>query len=91
MNGKIERTLLGRDVIIASTYMPNYQDTVEADVLFAFVFDFADYVENTIYDMGIMKKQDWDTEDLLTKAVMSVDGKVVDKTSLVTLTKKATA
>lgn len=91
LNGKIERTLLGRDVIIASTYMPNYQDTVDADVLFAFVFDFADYVENTIYDMGIMKKQDWDTEDLLTKAVMSVDGKVVDKTSLVTLTKKATA
>jgi hypothetical protein len=34
--------------------------------------------------MGITKKQDWDTEDLLTKAVMSVDGKVVDTGSLVT-------
>jgi hypothetical protein len=33
--------------------------------------------------MGISKKQDWDTEDLLTKAVMSVDGKVVDAGSLV--------
>ena len=42
------------------------------------------YILNTIYDMGISKKQDWDTEDLLTKAVMSVDGKVVDKGSLVT-------
>ena len=49
----------------------------------AFMFDFADYVLNTIYDMGISKKQDWDTEDLLTKAVMSVDGKVVDNGSIV--------
>jgi hypothetical protein len=49
-----------------------------------FVYDFADYTLNTIYDMGISKKQDWDTEDFLTKAVMSVDGKVVDNGSLVT-------
>ena len=32
---------------------------------------------------------DWDTENLLTKAVMSVDGKVFDKGSLVILKKKA--
>lgn len=88
INGKPERMLLGREVVTASAYMKNYQDTVTEDTLFAFLFDFTDYVENTIYDMGIQKKQDWDTEDLLTKAVMSVDGKVVDKTSLVTLTKK---
>ena len=71
--GKAERTLLGRDVVI-SPYVADNK---------AFVFDFADYVLNTIYDMGISKKQDWDTEDLLTKAVMSVDGKVVDAGSLV--------
>ena len=74
--GKPERTLLGRDVII-SPYVADNK---------AFVFDFADYVLNTIYDMGISKKQDWDTEDLLTKAVMSVDGKVVDTGSLVIFT-----
>jgi HK97 family phage major capsid protein len=72
--GKAERTLLGRDVVI-SPYVADNK---------AFVFDFADYVLNTIYDMGITKKQDWDTEDLLTKAVMSVDGKAADKGSLVT-------
>jgi len=72
--GKPERTLLGRDVVV-SPYVADDK---------AFIFDFADYVLNTIYDMGISKKQDWDTEDLLTKAVMSVDGKVVDKGSLVT-------
>ena len=71
--GKAERTLLGRDVVI-SPYVADDK---------AFVFDFADYILNTVYDMGITKKQDWDTEDLLTKAVMSVDGKVVDAGSLV--------
>ena len=71
--GKPERTLLGRDVVV-SPYVADDK---------AFVFDFADYVLNTIYDMGISKKQDWETEDLLTKAVMSVDGKVVDTGSLV--------
>jgi hypothetical protein len=35
--------------------------------------------------MGIQRKQDWDTEDYLTKAVMGVDGKPVDKDSLVLL------
>ena len=51
-----------------------------------FAYDFSDYVLNTIYDMGISKKQDWDTEDYLTKAVMSVDGKPVDLGSLVKYT-----
>ena len=73
IGGKSERTILGRDVVI-SPYVADNK---------AFVFDFADYVLNTIYDMGISKKQDWETEDLLTKAVMSVDGKVVDAGSLV--------
>lgn len=71
----LERSILGRDVVVT----PYVAD----DVLF--MFDFADYVLNTIYDMGISKKQDWETEDLLTKAVMSVDGKAVDTGSFVKL------
>ena len=71
--GKAERTLLGRDVVI-SPYVADNK---------AFVVDFADYILNTVYDMGISKKQDWETEDLLTKAVMSVEGKLVDAGSLV--------
>ena len=73
--GKPERTINGRDVVI----IPYVGDN------FMFMYDFSDYILNTIYDMGISKKQDWDTEDLLTKAVMSVDGKPVDTGSLVTL------
>lgn len=72
----LERAILGRDVVVT----PYVADDV------MFMFDFSDYILNTIYDMGISKKQDWDTEDLLTKAVMSVDGKTVDTGSLVKLT-----
>jgi HK97 family phage major capsid protein len=86
VDGKTERTILGRDVVLASKYMPAL--VAATANTFAFAFDFSDYTLNTIYDMGISKKQDWDTEDLLTKAVMSVDGKVVDKESLVTVSNK---
>lgn len=72
----LERAILGRDVVVT----PYVADDV------MFMYDFSDYVLNTIYDMGISKKQDWDTEDLLTKAVMSVDGKPVDNGSLVKFT-----
>ena len=81
IGGAPERTILGRDVVI-SPYVAD-------DKLF--MYDFADYILNTIYDMGISKKQDWDTEDLLTKAVMSVDGKSVDNGSLVVLSIKPSA
>lgn len=77
INGKPERFILGREVIV-SEHLAN-------DV--AFIFDPSDYVLNTSYDLGIQRKQDWDTEDHLVKGVMSVDGKVIDATSLVKLSK----
>lgn len=86
INGKPERTLLGRPVITCGSYLPSFA-AATAGQIFAFIFNFSDYVLNTVYDMGIQRKQDWDTEDMLTKAVMSVDGKVVDKGSLVTIAK----
>lgn len=93
INGKPERTLLGRDVVLyqpqSGSHIGNYADTVEADTLFAFIFDFSDYVLNNNYDLGIQHKIDWDNEDHRTKAVAAYDGKCVDIGSLVTLTKKA--
>lgn len=89
LSGKIERTLLGRTVVLCGDYIDSYSATLTAGKVFAFIFNFADYALNTVYDMGIQKKQDWDTEDMLTKAVMAMDGKVVDKGSLVILKKKA--
>lgn len=86
INGNPERVLLGRPVVLCGDYLPSFSSAT-TDQIYAFIFRFNDYVLNTIYDMGIQRKQDWDTEDMLTKAVMSVDGKVVDKTSLVVLKK----
>lgn len=89
IGGKPERTLLGRTVVLCGDYMDSFSDTLTAGKIFAFLFNFKDYALNTVYDMGVQRKQDWDTEDMLTKAVMSVDGKVIDKNSLVVLKKKA--
>lgn len=89
MGGKPERTLLGRDVVLTGSYLPDYSETTATeDVCCAFLFDPSDYVLNTSYDLGIKSKEDWDTEDVRVKAVMSVDGKVIDRSSLVKIIKK---
>jgi HK97 family phage major capsid protein len=95
VDGKPERVLLGREVVLyepqAGSKIGNYADTVNADTLFAFIFNFGDYTLNNNYDLGIQHKVDWDNEDHRTKAVAAYDGKVVDNGSLVTLTKAAKA
>ena len=93
IGGKPERTLLGRDVVIyvpqAGSKLKDYAASPTSDSLVAFLFDFADYVLNTNYDLGIQHARDWDNEDHKTKAVLACDGKVIDTGSLVTLTKKS--
>lgn len=88
INGTPERTLLGRKVILNS-YMDSYAKSVKEDTVIAFVFNPSDYVLNTNYSMGIKKYVDDNTDDLVTRAIMVADGKVVVKESLVTVTKKA--
>lgn len=88
INGKPERVLLGRQVVLCN-YIDSFTDALKAGKPFAFLFDFSDYVLNTNYNMAIKKYEDNETDDLVTKAVMLVDGKVVDKNSLVVLVKKA--
>lgn len=90
INGRPERTLLGRTVVL-NNYVSSYAATVATDTKFAFLFNFKDYVLNTNYQMALKKYEDNDTDDQITKAIMLADGKVVDKNSLVTLTKKLTA
>lgn len=87
IGGRPERTLLGRAVIV-NNYMSNYGATVTADTVCACLFNMPDYVLNTNLEITIKKYEDNDTDDQVTKAVMLVDGKVVDKGSLVTLTIK---
>jgi len=89
IDGKPERIFNGRPVAIVSGLLPNYTTTVSADTTFAFIFDFADYILNTNHEITAKVYEDHDTDDVIRKAVMLVDGKVVDKNSLVTLTVKA--
>jgi HK97 family phage major capsid protein len=86
--GKPERSLLGRPVVVCD-YVTSYADGIAANTVFAFLFNFKDYVLNTNYAMGLKKYEDNDTDDMVTKAIMLVDGKVVDGNSLVTVSKKA--
>lgn len=88
IGGKPERTLLGRPVVLCN-YLDSFSATLEASKVFAFLFNFKDYVLNTNYNMGIKKYEDNDTDDLVTKAIMIADGKVLVKDSLVTIAKKA--
>lgn len=76
-NGAVRR-LLGREVIV-------HPYAAEMGSNIAAIYDFRDYVVNTVFDLGIQRKQDWDTEDYRTKAVMSLDGKPVSAASLVVM------
>ncbi len=86
-SGKPERTLLGRRVVL-NDYMTSLGATINKDTVVAFLFDWSDYMFNTNYNMVVKSYEDNDTEDQITKAVMICDGKVIDKNSLVTVTKK---
>lgn len=88
LNGKPERTLLGRKVL-CNDYMPNISETVESDTVVAFLYDWGNYMYNTNYAMTVKSYEDNDTEDQVTKAVEICDGKSIDNNGLVTLTKKA--
>jgi HK97 family phage major capsid protein len=90
INGRPERTLLGRTVVL-NDYMTSLGATITKDTVVAFLFNFEDYVLNTNYAVTVKRYEDNDTEDQVTKAIMLADGKVVDKNSLVTVTKKFTA
>jgi HK97 family phage major capsid protein len=87
IGGKVERTLLGRPVVLVN-YIDSFT-TAETGEPFAFLFDYKDYVLNTNYQMGVKKYEDNETDDLVTKAIMIVDGKVLVKESLVVLNKAA--
>lgn len=87
INGSADRTLLGRRVIL-NDYMTSYDPTGATEHIFAFLFNPSDYILNTNLNITIKRYEDNDTDDMVTKALMLVDGKVVDNNSLVTLTKK---
>ena len=86
IDGKPSRTLLGREVVLCN-YIPTYAAGMTDETVWAFLFDFSDYVLNTNYNMTVKKYEDNVTDDQITKAIILADGKVVDINSLVTLKK----
>jgi HK97 family phage major capsid protein len=82
--GKPERFLLGRPVICCD-YVPSFSSGAVSGTVFAFLFNFRDFILNTNLEMGIKKYEDNETDDQVTKAIMLTDGKTVDKGSLVTI------
>ncbi|PHE92471.1 phage major capsid protein [Bacillus pseudomycoides] len=89
INGKPERFLLGRSVVLCN-YIDSFT-TAATGKPFAFLFNFSDYLLNTNYQMGVKKYEDNETDDMVTKAIMVVDGKTVNVNSLVVLKKAASA
>ena len=82
--GRPERVLLGRPVVLCN-YLDSYVSNLTSAAIWAFLFDFGDYVLNTNYNMTLKKYEDNDTDDQITKAILLADGKVIDKNSLVTI------
>jgi HK97 family phage major capsid protein len=88
IDGKPAYSLFGRHVEFTSQ-MPAYVGgSVSADTIVAFLFRMEDYMLNTNLQPTISKYVDQDTDDEVTKCIMLADGKVVDNSSLVTLTVK---
>lgn len=81
-----ERFLLGRPVIV-NEYINSFGSGLAVGKPFAFLFNFKDYILNTNLNMGIKRYENNDTDDIVTRAVMLTDGRVVDKNSLVVLKK----
>lgn len=89
INGRPEYNLLGRDVVIAADeYMDSWSDTIEDGKVFAFLYNFKDYILNSNLELTTKFYEDNDTDDTVFKAVMLVDGKCADINSLVTIAKK---
>lgn len=82
IDGKPVYTILGRPVTFSED-VPAFATSVTADTTVAFIFDFSDYMLNTNMALTVRKYTDEDTDDEITKAIMLVDGKVIDKNSLV--------
>lgn len=89
LNGKPEKTLLGRRVIFTDGYMSNYADTVTENTTFAMLYRLSDYVFNEVMGLSIKRYEDDSNDNTVIKLVMLADGKSIDSHSLVKVVKKS--
>lgn len=88
IDGKPAYNLFGRHVEFTDQLPAYVGGTVSADTIVAFLFRMEDYMLNTNLQPTISKYTDQATDDEVTKCIMLADGKVIDNSSLVTLTIK---
>ena len=88
INGKPQYNILGRPVNFISQ-LPDHANSPTADTVFAFIYNFEDYLLNTNLNVTVKKYVDETYDDQITKAIMIADGKAIDVHSLITLTKKS--
>lgn len=91
INGAPERMLLGRPVILISYLKTLGSANIADGDVFAFLYDFKNYTLNTAYNIGVKIYEDNETDDIVRKSIMLVDGKPTDTNGLVKLVYKATA
>lgn len=88
LDGKPVARILGREVSFVENGLSDFAASVSADTIVAFLFRPEDYWLNTNYNLALKKYVDEKTDDECMKSIMLVDGKVIDKNSLVTVTVK---
>lgn len=88
INGKPVYSIFGREVLLVGDYLPSFTASVTADTVFAFIFNFKDYLWNENLGLTFRRYRDNTTDDEVTVALSLVDGKAVDVNSLVTMTQK---
>lgn len=84
LGGKPERYLLGREVAI-SDKVSDFVASPAADTTFACIVNPKDYILNINLNLTVKEYEDNDTDSTIRKAIMLVDGKLVDNGSLVVL------
>lgn len=84
LGGKPERYLLGREVAI-SDKVSDFVASPSADTTFACIVNPKDYILNINLNLTVKEYEDNDTDSTIRKAIMLVDGKLVDNGSLVVL------
>ena len=89
IDNKPRPVILGRPVVFVSKdAIDTYAATVDDDTIFAFIFNWDYYLLNFNQQIIMKTFTDEATDDEVRKALALVDGKPIDRNSLVTMTKK---
>lgn len=88
VDGKIQRRLLGYEVILVEGYLPTI-DAATTGSVWGIICDLKDYIVNSNMQMTYKRYFDENTDEWISKSTLIADGKLGDKNGVLLLTKKA--